>query len=71
MVKLRKIKDIMVSTLILFPSVFLSCVFLSGAFKTQIQIHKLSEMNGNVEIRLKYGSSTQKHTGKKSVYFIV
>lgn len=60
----------MTSALILYCSVLLSCVFFFLIKSIEVQIHKLSEINDNVEIRLKYGCSTQQHTGKKSVYFI-
>lgn len=66
---LRKIKDTVASALIIFCSVFFFCAFLLGVFNTQFQIHKLSEMNDNVKIRLKYGCSTQQHTGKNISVF--
>jgi len=66
MVKLRKIKDIMESALIFSCSVFLTYLSLLTSFNLQVLIYQLSEMNDNVEMRLKCGHFTQQHT-KKSI----
>lgn len=55
MVKLRKIKDTMESSLIFSCSVFLTCLSLLTFFNLRVQTYQLSEMNDNVEMRLKCG----------------